>query len=328
MAAIDWRKLQVTLKAEIARLRRNDLLSVQPVPYARRPNVVIRFPDFWWWLYDFAQDSARLLEKNVKALPQVIATYESRKRDYESEVKDVLDLIHDRMTGRAVCQEIAAVSGSQVRIEPYKRVEACDHNATTRSAFLYSTAVGMPILDTYGRNPTGSGMGTGSDAKVGFTPGHWTRRGNDVGTGVFQSVKCAPPPGPGHQPDEVLFHELVHACRDLRGVSYNLPVNAGYRNEEEFLAVVIGNVYLSEKGQRKLRANHDSDGVLKDPERFLEHAWVSPDPRTLIHRFMLRQYSLFASLARIDVAFNPVRQYDLEEKALRQHFGSLARLRA
>jgi hypothetical protein len=53
--------------------------------------------------------------------------------------------------------------------------------------------------------------------------------------------------------DQVLFHELVHALRDILGLSNPVPtVNTSYLNEEEFLAIVEG-IYVSAKGGTKFR---------------------------------------------------------------------------
>ena len=51
------------------------------------------------------------------------------------------------------------------------------------------------------------------------------------------------------QPDEVLFHELVHAARYLGGDFKKTPIPKmpEYDNEEEYFAVLITNIYISEK---------------------------------------------------------------------------------
>ena len=46
-----------------------------------------------------------------------------------------------------------------------------------------------------------------------------------------------------------------------------------YDNEEEFAAVVVTNVYLSEKKQTALRADHGW-GVLQNPDKFLDSPHV------------------------------------------------------
>src|SRR5262249_35456777 len=115
--------------------------------------------------------------------------------------------------------------------------------------------------------------------------------------------------------DEVFFHELVHAGRDMRGFRYRLGVSRNYDNEEEYLAVVLCNIYLSEKGQTTFRASHQGHTPLQHPERFLDDTHINLQPRVLLERLRLRQLTLFQALAAIDAQttpFNPVRQYDAE----------------
>jgi hypothetical protein len=182
-----------------------------------------------------------------------------------------------------------------------------------------ATHVGMPVLDTSGHPTGGSGSGRGSDVAINFSPEIW---------GVFSespthrpgrcATNCQQPTGPGSQADEVLCHELVHTGRIMRGLHYRLNVNRGYDNEEEFLAVVITNVYLAEKGQMHLRGSHKGHTYLDHPEKFLDNAQhVNLSPRMLLERLRLTQSSLFQLLADIgppQAWFNPVRDYSDELK--------------
>jgi hypothetical protein len=97
--------------------------------------------------------------------------------------------------------------------------------------------------------------GGGSDVLVYFTPSEW---------GGGESA-CSGP-GTSWPADQVLFHELVHALRDMQGLSNPVPTaNTSYLNEEEFLAIVVEGVYVSAKGGTKFRANHSDDSVLWSP---------------------------------------------------------------
>ena len=58
-----------------------------------------------------------------------------------------------------------------------------------------------------------------------------------------------------------------------------------YENEEEYLAVVITNIYLSEKwgGTDWLRSGHDNPRKLTDPDEFLDNSeGIDYPPRALI----------------------------------------------
>jgi hypothetical protein len=56
--------------------------------------------------------------------------------------------------------------------------------------------------------------------------------------------------GVGMEPEDILFHELVHAVRRLRGVTDRTPTTThDYVNLEEFTAVLVTNVAINEKNQ-------------------------------------------------------------------------------
>ncbi len=75
--------------------------------------------------------------------------------------------------------------------------------------------------------------------------------------------------------DEVLLHELVHSGRLLDGfeqgahklepnpddvVPYANEDSAAYETIEEFMTILVSNIYLSEKGQKVFRASHGGAG--------------------------------------------------------------------
>jgi hypothetical protein len=53
-----------------------------------------------------------------------------------------------------------------------------------------------------------------------------------------------------------------------------MPVNKGYDNIEEYLAVVLTNIYMSDKGQDVFRANHVSGTTMRgaDADNFLHNS--------------------------------------------------------
>ena len=93
-----------------------------------------------------------------------------------------------------------------------------------------------------------------------------------------------------------------------------MPVGA---YEEEFIAVVVTNIFMSEKKQPTLRGSHGS-AVLHHPEKFLDNTHLRPSPRHLLERFWLLQPDFWTALAQINkdlTPFNPVRQLDAEIRA-------------
>ena len=91
-----------------------------------------------------------------------------------------------------------------------------------------------------------------------FSPG----KGSDVYIFYSESAETG-----AESADEGLLHELVHACRDVNGVRARFPMTGGYPNTEEFIAVVIVDIYRSRKGNRPL---WDYRGARIDPKTFLD----------------------------------------------------------
>ena len=122
---------------------------------------------------------------------------------------------------------------------------------------------------------------------------------------------------PGNAPDEVLYHELVHASRLVNGVYDRVPVNQKYDDEEEYLAIVLTNIYMSEKGQWRFVGDH-KDGILegRDAIGFLNNAQhVDMPPIRLIENFRNSQRMFYEKLAHLPPyrpKYNWVRQYDLD----------------
>jgi hypothetical protein len=251
----------------------------------------------------------------------------------------ILNKINFYDAGGALLSDIADTK-KVVFIWPYTIFGASDRpNAQTipiskagqagsEDAAREATAAGMLIFDADGspHNPDGtatnddgelrasSGYGVGTNAQVLFSPG------------IFESSGQIT--GPGSLPDEALFHELVHALRMMRGVQTVLPVNQNYHDEEEYLAIVLSNVYLSEKRQTVFRGaerifinddNKYNTIPLRQPENFLDNAQgVTMSPMVLIERMRLsmpKLYCAFANITPDSAAFNPVREFEKRRKA-------------
>lgn len=102
-----------------------------------------------------------------------------------------------------------------------------------------------------------------------------------------------------------------------------MPVNQKYKDEEEYLAVVLTNIYLSEKGQWVFRGDHD-DGILVGPPAsgFLNNPQhVNMPPRRLIEDFRNSQPQFYDRLAHLPPnrpKYNWVREYNQEYIASRK----------
>ncbi|MFL5240603.1 MAG: hypothetical protein ACJ8FY_00720 [Gemmataceae bacterium] len=104
-----------------------------------------------------------------------------------------------------------------------------------------------PVDERYKVLGTTKGGGSGSSVK--FTPSMFVNAAN-CASGLF-----------GGQADEIVFHEMIHGLRDLQGLRFKIPTIGNvqtYENQEEFLAIVITNIYMSVKGTTKLRGSFDA----------------------------------------------------------------------
>ncbi|HJQ61192.1 MAG TPA: hypothetical protein VJ890_30080, partial [Vineibacter sp.] len=120
---------------------------------------------------------------------------------------------------------------------------------------------------------------------------------------------------PGFEADEVLLHELVHAARALSGdfdAAAMKGAMAPYDTEEEFVAIMVANIYISEKGKPAvfLRRSHSTEatGLAEkdtDPEIFL----YKDDNYRLVKKFCDQHPRVSRMVADVPAKFNPVRAY-------------------
>ena len=196
--------------------------------------------------------------------------------DYEKSVTELLAAIRKNPVGDIIVRGIEAIN-KDLTIVPYNAGKAAvlgDCNASTRPADARAAAHegisgdlpgesgwyrGDPN-NPYARMPYDGtnrtrATGTGSDVQIFFSPETSGKSG--CGGGRYGSL-----------PDEVLLHEMVHALRAMQGKRNPVPTEGGlkgYDNEEEFLAVVVTNVYMSANNKTQLRADHAGYTPLKAP---------------------------------------------------------------
>jgi hypothetical protein len=117
---------------------------------------------------------------------------------------------------------------------------------------------------------------------------------------------------------EVMFHELVHVLRtvsrsDIGSAPSSISLGGGLRdhsNIEEFLAVLVTNIYASANGKRRLRANHRTHDVLSSHlDGSFEFFSLSEAVFRLVEGFCWGQKEFTQALARIKAPFNPIRAY-------------------
>ena len=231
---------------------------------------------------------------------------------FENAVLHLLRRIHDTQTGQALFRELDRTNHQMTIIPNRERILRGQlPNAYARYVYQQeATKRGMALrkrddpgtleLDSLGL-PT-FGLGTGSSTYVDFTPAMFARYCRH-----HKRHKS------GAQPDEVLFHEMVHAAREMRGVYNPMPLGFSYDTEEEFFAILVANIYASEtRRPMDLRAHHhgfEHMDIRNTDSTFLPRADMSDYSYRLVHQFVLDMPYMAHDLNRVHAPFNPIRRY-------------------
>ena len=275
-------------------------------------HVIIAYPDPQDWLNLYDPQRSR----DVRASRE---SFKSLRDHHQKSVAKLLDRIHGKASGRALLAELSAAP-NEVLIYPFdfrpsvfwrRKPEDIDKDVKV-------------IAETTSHGVVGSPPSSRDRARAGVDNELATLRAGVpiCGKNAGGDVICVAAPGGGGRvaiffeslradetqlADECLLHELVHAARNMRGLIHQFPMTGGgYPNKEEFIANLVQNIYRSETGVRPLWYG---GAPIADAKSFLD-APISPSPRGLIAMTRSEQPDFFAALARIEIAFNPVREVD------------------
>ena len=238
-------------------------------------------------------------------LPEYLIVIEGRDLEgatqsaYEQQVRVIISTIAARKSGRLVLHWIRhAGTGLWVVIAPYGPYWQKRYGA--ENALAHPKAEMLP-----------GDFGLQMAMKVNFSPGTWKLPCSAT------SAYCG---GPGFLPDEVLLHELVHAQRHISGLSRQVSLKGtsldGFGDEEEFFAVTVANLYISESGrsasafpgQSRLRSDHGRGALSADEDwdlvQFLDPAYIR-----LVKKYCEQHPKLSRGLAGVDAKFNPFRTH-------------------
>ena len=166
---------------------------------------------------------------------------------------------------------------------------------------VYIDASRKTVVTTRDDLATYTGTGKGSDTTVRYSPG--TYANSACSGGKY-----------GSQPDEALFHELVHGYRHLRGIHNPIPTTDklyGYWNEEEWLAILIANIYISVKNghNKNLRKDHASHEELKAPLNTSDGFLRDYSQLRLVEKYVGQELQWFEKLKRIMAPYNPIAEF-------------------
>ncbi len=147
-------------------------------------------------------------------------------RNYTNKVKEHLNWIYKTETGKLLFKSIKFYN-RPITITPYT-VGDC--------------------------NATGGAISIGGNGIVSYSPDTFSLHGVCSATKSVQNR--------GLFWDEILFHELIHVFRAVSGKWSKSPLSFGlvnYTNTEEFYAVLVTNIYISDRSNKiksGLRADH------------------------------------------------------------------------
>ncbi len=178
---------------------------------------------------------------------------------WEVDVQNVFRKIEKSRIGKKLIGLINEISGRYIEVLPIRsqnkqqtRAKPFDwtyalkdgHETTGADGERWSSAPRPGTTDM----PTHSnlmvvGNGLGSNVTLYYHPGAWNSsrqmRAVDEACG-FDTSRY------GYGADDVLFHECVHAWRAMKGVFEVVATGDTWRASEEFFAVVLSNIYVSE----------------------------------------------------------------------------------
>jgi hypothetical protein len=174
-----------------------------------------------------------------------------------------------------------------------QRILACGHDPDTgtRAASVLTDPTGQPFR----------GQGGGSDTVIRFNALMWQP---PAGGGAV---------APGAEADEILLHEMTHGLRQMRGEMHCSGVldNPSYDTREEFVAILVSNLYRSERARPGLRSDHGANSpplspALSDPNTFLG----TGSHKDYIHQMFEEDLVFAQNLAFVQCRFNPVKIFN------------------
>jgi Effector protein len=111
---------------------------------------------------------------------------------------------------------------------------------------------------------------------------------------------------PGQRAEEVLFHEMVHASRNMNNPAYDSTDLGLMGDYEEFLAVLITNMFRTELGATKIHRDYIYKLLVDQREAEL---FLSSRRAYIAALKTLLDDSLVTAVTGIDTPFNPFRDF-------------------
>jgi nucleoid-associated protein YgaU len=238
---------------------------------------------------------------------------------YEAQVLRLLDVIGNTWSGYEFYTQVyqrGLAANKHITIQPYTPADVAQfgaanafaeteagedfHAAAPRGAAVFAGGSDNPNTPTDERLQTlGFGTGGGTDARIHFSPDSPFSNSGPIVS----------------QPEHVLFHEMVHALREMQGESDDVPTGAqdkGYDNVEEFFAILMTNIFVSEQNPNAtLRKDHHGHTALPAAESTSEGFLLNNAENLFWIKYLYPQeMDYFLAVAGNPLAaFNPLREY-------------------
>jgi hypothetical protein len=222
----------------------------------------------------------------------------SQKANYENETIRLLTDLMKKFTGWAIINEIYYMK-KKMTIRPFHPSKEL---GTFNAGAAPDDAKAATLKDTVVRDKNGNmpapenrqtGTGEGSNTTIRFSASTW-------------NPSSGAPAGPGASAIEILLHEMVHGLRQMAGRSVKESVigNAGMDNYEEFVAIVVSNIFRSELGVVQLRQDHRGFSQLTGPTAASAGFKAAHSP--YLSYLSMEQPRLCTNLRQVKVPFNPL----------------------
>lgn len=236
---------------------------------------------------------------------------ERMKEGWESSVIDVLDSLRaGSWTQKVVLgaiQNRCAQKNYRVYINPRET-----HPQNTASKGTNELEILDQILNSAATgNSTQQVPQDGETAYIYYEPHSWR-----ADSFIRQEAELVNPSrfgGVGMEPDQVLFHELVHAVRRLSGTTDRTPTqNRDYVNLEEFAAVLFTNISMNEKNPFAPLRYCERSFIAMSPQYQTSASFLkNSEHHDLVGRIVRKDPQLTQSVANSNVhnPFNPLRRY-------------------
>lgn len=274
------------------------------------------------WITPYpANPSIRLILKTRMFSDTLIATGVGIESDWVDRLKEsweakVIDLLDSISNGTWVQKTVMAAIKRRCDEKGYRVfIFAREyHPKNTSSKGQDELEVIDQYMNSAADGPTKGGIGVppeGETAFVYFDPDPW--RADSFMRQEAAIMNPAKFGGVAMEADVVLFHELVHAVRRLKGVTDRTPTRTSdYVNLEEFTAVLVTNIAISEKNQlASLRYSERT--FIAIPAQYKTSAGFlrNTEHADLVRRIIARDPILSREIANSPHAnpFNPFRRH-------------------